>query len=249
MSTPTLTAVSISISRSSNAPLRNCRRSLARVGRRLARAEAEHRLHRRAARQQRIEDALLGALLGLRAHAQLRLFAVHLDRGVGEVAHDLLDVLADVADFGEARGFHLHERRVGERGQAARDLGLADAGRADHQDVLRHHLVAQLRRELHAPPAVAQRDRDRALGGGLADDVAVELLHDLARSHRGVAGVGFHGWGIGDSGLGIGGSASELGRRGRGCGKRRIGTATNGFRIRNPEFRPQSSSTTMLRFV
>ena len=98
-----------------------------------------------AARQQRIEDAVLGALLGLGAHAQLGLLAVQLDRGVGQVAHDLLDVLADVADLGEARGLDLDERRVGQRRQAARDLGLADAGRADHQDVLGHHLVAQLR--------------------------------------------------------------------------------------------------------
>jgi hypothetical protein len=46
------------------------------------------------------------------------------------------------------------------------------------------------RLELHAPPAVAQGDRDRALGLVLADDVAVERLHDLARGHGGVgAGV------------------------------------------------------------
>ena len=42
-------------------------------------------------------------------------------------------------------------------------------------------LVAQLGRQLLAPPAVAQRHRDCALGGALADDVAVELGHDLAR--------------------------------------------------------------------
>jgi hypothetical protein len=37
--------------------------------------------------------------------------------------------------------------------------------------------------DLHAAPAVAQRDRDRALGGVLADDVLVEFLDDLARGH------------------------------------------------------------------
>ena len=35
--------------------------------------------------------------------------------------------------------------------------------------------------QLLAPPAVAQRDRDRALGGLLADDEAIELGDDLAR--------------------------------------------------------------------
>ena len=64
--------------------------------------------------------------------------------------------------------------------QAARDLGLADAGRPDHQDVLRHHLFAHLAFELLAAPAVAQRDGDGALGVLLADDEAVEFGNDLA---------------------------------------------------------------------
>jgi len=34
--------------------------------------------------------------------------------------------------------------------------------------------------DLHATPAVAQRDGHGALGGVLADDMLVELLHDLA---------------------------------------------------------------------
>jgi hypothetical protein len=135
--------------------------------------------------QQCRQQAIFRTLLGLRAHALLGLFAIHLHRGVGEVAHDLFDILADVPHFGEARGFHFHEGSVGERGQAPCDFRLADAGGADHQDVLRHHLVAQFGIELHAAPAVAQGDGDRALGGLLPDDVAVEFLHDLARRHGG----------------------------------------------------------------
>ena len=65
--------------------------------------------------------------------------------------------------------------------QAARDLGLADAGRPDHEDVLGHHLVGHLGIELLAADAVAQRDGDGALGVGLADDVLIELANDLAR--------------------------------------------------------------------
>ncbi len=64
--------------------------------------------------------------------------------------------------------------------QAARNLGLADAGRPDHQDILRQHFLAQLVVELQAPPAVAQRDGDGALGVMLADDEAVELGNDFA---------------------------------------------------------------------
>ncbi len=63
--------------------------------------------------------------------------------------------------------------------QAAGDLGLADAGGADHDDVLRRHLVAELGIQLLAAPAVAQRDRHRPLGRVLADDEAVELGDDL----------------------------------------------------------------------
>ena len=101
-------------------------------------------------------------------------------RDLDQVAHDLLDVAADIADLGELGRLHLEERRAGELGQPARDLGLADAGRADHQDVLRQHLFAQPLVELLAPPAVAQRDGDGALGVVLADDEAVELGDDLA---------------------------------------------------------------------
>src|SRR3546814_1870367 len=106
-------------------------------------AEAEAARRHLAARQQGVEDAVLGSLLGLGAHALLGLFAVELDRGVGQVADDLLDVLADVADLGEARRLDLDERRVGQRRQAARDLGLADAGGADHEDVLGHHFRSE----------------------------------------------------------------------------------------------------------
>ena len=104
------------------------------------------------------------------------------ERDLDQVAHDLLDVAADIADLGELGRLDLDERRLGQAGQPARDLGLADAGRADHQDVLGQHLVAQLGRQLLAAPAVAQRDGDRALGVVLADDVAVELGDDLARA-------------------------------------------------------------------
>ena len=45
---------------------------------------------------------------------------------------------------------------VCEARQAARDLGLADAGRPDHQDVLRRDLLAQGFADLRPPPAVAQ---------------------------------------------------------------------------------------------
>ena len=129
--------------------------------------------------QQRVQHALLGGIERALAHLRHLLLARHLHRHVGQLLHDRLDVAADVADLGELGGFHLHERRVGELGEPARDLGLADPGRADHENVLRRDLLAQRLADLHAAPAVAQRDRHRALGRVLADDVFVEFLDDL----------------------------------------------------------------------
>jgi len=74
----------------------------------------------------------------------------------------------------------LRKGRPGEPCEPSRDLVFADAGRADHQDVLGHHLFAQLVVEPQAAPAVAQRDRDPRLGVVLADDEAVELGDDFA---------------------------------------------------------------------
>ena len=140
--------------------------------------------------QQGVKDAIFSALFGLRAHLGTGLCAVQFDGGIGKVADDLFDVLADITDFGKARGFHLHERRVGQRGQPACNFGFANTGGADHQNVFRHHFIAQLRRKLCPPPAVAQGNRHGALGGMLADDVAVEFGNDLARGHGGGVGHG-----------------------------------------------------------
>ncbi len=139
----------------------------------------------RATWQQCVQDAVFGTLFGLVAHAHLGLLAIQLDGGIGQVADDLLHILAHIPHFGEARGFDLDERRVGQCRQAPCDLGLAHTGRADHQDVLGHHFVAQFFRQLHAAPAVTQRDGNRALGVVLTNDMTVELLHDFARSHGG----------------------------------------------------------------
>ena len=129
---------------------------------------------------QGIDDAHLGGLLGADLHVLALLFAGERDADLDQVAHDLLDVAADIAHLGEFGRLDLDERRAGQPRQPPRNLGLADAGRADHQDVLRQHLLAQLVVELLAPPAVAQRDGDGALGVGLADDEAVQLGDDFA---------------------------------------------------------------------
>ena len=81
-------------------------------------------------RQQHVEQALLGGVGGAVAHLARLGLARLLDRDLDQVADDRVDVAADVADLGELGRLDLDERRVGEPRQAARDLGLAHAGRA-----------------------------------------------------------------------------------------------------------------------
>ena len=129
---------------------------------------------------QRVDHALLGVELRLGLDLLALGVAHEADAGFEQIADDLIDVAADIADLGELRRLDLDEGRAGKLGEAARDLGLADAGRPDHQDVLGQNLLAQLIVELLAAPAVAERNGDGALGVALADDVAVELGNDLA---------------------------------------------------------------------
>ena len=124
---------------------------------------------------QRVDHPLLGVELGLGGHFLALHVAHQADAGLEQIAHDLIDVAADIADLGEFGGLDLDEGCAGELGETARDLRLADARRADHQNILGQHLLAHLVIELLAAPAIAQGDGDGALGVALADDVAVEL--------------------------------------------------------------------------
>ena len=104
------------------------------------------------------------------------LLADHADGDLGQVADHALHVAAVVADLGVLGGLDLEERGADELGQPAGDLGLADAGRPDHDDVLGRDVLAQLGRQLLAAPAVANGHGHGPLGRVLADDVAVQLL-------------------------------------------------------------------------
>ena len=129
---------------------------------------------------QSVEHPVLGPQLGLGFHFLPQPVLGHGDRDLDQIADDLLDVAADIPDFGELGRFDLQKRRLGELGEPARDLGLADTGRADHQDVLGQHLFPQGFRQLEPTPAVAERNRDGALGIVLADNETVQFRNDLA---------------------------------------------------------------------
>jgi hypothetical protein len=135
----------------------------------------------RRGRQQEIQNPLLRVRLGLFGHLLELLVANHFDRDLDEIPDHGLHVASHVSDFGKLGRLDLEERRVGQPGQPSRDLGLSDSGRPDHDDVLRHHLVGHIGRELLAPDTVSQRNRHRALGGRLADDVPIQLPDRLTR--------------------------------------------------------------------
>jgi len=90
------------------------------------------------------------------------------------------------------------ERRAGGPSQPASKLGLTDAGRPDHDDVLRRDFVAKVALDLLTAPAVAHRDRDGALRVVLTDDVSVELDDDLRRREL---GLGLRSCGHGSSSI------------------------------------------------
>ena len=138
---------------------------------------------RRQGRQQQVEQPLFGALLGGGIDVILALRTHHVDRNVHQLAHHRFDVAADVADLGELRCLDLEKRRTREPRETARDLGFAHARRTDHDDVVRHDLVADLFGRLRAPPAVTHRDGNGFFGGFLTHDVAIQLGDDLPRRH------------------------------------------------------------------
>ncbi len=134
---------------------------------------------------ERIQDALLRLQVRFCADLLALSVAHEANRRLDKVANDLIHVAPDIADFGEFRGLNLEERRIGKLGEPARNLGLADAGRADHEDVLRQNFFPHILVELLPAPAVAQSNGDRALGVILADNIAVQFRYDFPRGEVG----------------------------------------------------------------
>jgi len=93
-------------------------------------------------RQQRIEDAIFGSILRLVPDFARGCFARFLDGNFHQIPDDGIDVAPNVTHFCEFGGLDLDERCLRELCQTARDLRLTDAGRTDHEDILRRDLLA-----------------------------------------------------------------------------------------------------------
>ena len=107
----------------------------------------------------------------------------HGHRAAHQVPDHRLDIAADIADLGVLRGLDLDERCVGEFGDTPCDLCLTHARGSDHDDVLGIDLLPYRIGESLAPCPVAQGHGDGPLGLLLADDILVQLRHDLCRGH------------------------------------------------------------------
>ena len=183
----TFSLASSSIIRSSSFPARSCRRSFSRVVvccsccSCWSSVEPSAVVDRTGGRSRsRSRSSARAAAFSFTCSDTSRLD--HVDADLGQVADDGIHVAPHVAHFRELRRLDLEERGVHEPREPAGDLGLAHARGADHDDVLRHHLVAQVLGQTLAPPAVPERDGHGALGLVLADDVFVQFLDDLARA-------------------------------------------------------------------
>ena len=110
--------------------------------------------------------------------------------GLEQLQDDVLDVLADIAGFGQRRRVGHRERHIENARQRLRQQRLAGARRADQQDVgLRQLDVVVLRRVVEALVMIVDGDREDTLGLRLADDVIVENLADFLGCRDAVAAL------------------------------------------------------------
>ena len=112
------------------------------------------------------------------AHLFALAVAHEADRRLDKIAHDLIDVAADIANLGELRRLDLEEGRIGELSEPPRNFGLADAGRADHEDIFRKNLLRI------SPSSCWRRQRLRSAWrpracSACADDIAVQFGDDF----------------------------------------------------------------------
>ena len=128
-----------------------------------------------------IDKPLHHALAGLGFHQPALFLSHHRDSCFGEVPNHALHVAAVIAHLGILGGFDLDKGRADKLRQPAGDLGFADAGGPDHNDVLRGDILTHFFGQLLATPAIANGHGDGALGSVLANNMAIEQLNDLPR--------------------------------------------------------------------
>ena len=102
---------------------------------------------------------------------------------LNQLQEDVLDILADIAGFGERRSICDCERNAEDAGQGLCQVGLTGTGRSDHQDVrLLNVDVLDFRGD--ALVVVINRYRQHLLRLILSDDILIEEIMDLLRLQK-----------------------------------------------------------------
>ncbi len=138
---------------------------------------------------------LAGDLVDLVDVDDAGLRAGHIAGRLDQAEQDVLDILTDVAGFGQRGGVGDRERNIEQPGQGLGQQRFAAAGRADEQDValLELDLIIAVVIELGVDALVVVVDRhgEDPLGAVLADDILVQLLVETLRGRNpGGAGPG-----------------------------------------------------------
>ena len=140
-------------------------------------------------RKQQVEQLFFGLGLGLDLNPLLFFLLDQAGGQFHQVPHHGFDIAAHIADLGKLRCLDFDKRSLSQTRQTAGDLGFADPGRTDHQNVFGGNLVAQIFRDLLPSPAIPQRNGHGAFGFCLADNIAVQFGDDFSRGHNRRAGV------------------------------------------------------------
>jgi hypothetical protein len=105
-----------------------------------------------------------------------------------QLQDDVLDILADIARFGQRGRVGHRERHIEDARQRLRQQRLARSGRTDQQDVrLRQFDVVVLGLVVEPLVVIVDRDRQHLLGVILADHIIIENLADFLRRGNAVA--------------------------------------------------------------
>jgi hypothetical protein len=105
-----------------------------------------------------------------------------------QLEDDVLDVLADIAGFGQRGRIGHREGHVEDARERMRQQRLARAGRADQQDVRLCELdVVVLGLVVETLVVIMDRDREHLLGVILTDDILVKNFAYFLRGRNAVA--------------------------------------------------------------
>ena len=107
-----------------------------------------------------------------------------------QLAHEILNVAADVTRLAEFRRVCLDERHLDQIGNVFDQVSFSDAGRSDQNHILlcvlsffsaRRVFLLQATKVIDVIVVIANRDREHLLGIVLLNDESVEMRFDLAR--------------------------------------------------------------------